>query len=273
MPDVGIVHPVLAGRRTDPHRGTLSIGAYHVNNCCLPISSRFAHHDSGYPDNTDLVIDDKGVPSLKRHRAAPVSETATDLETAIAERMPERTLLGILARTAHWLDWWRRFGPASIRYGGTGGIAYHYVSDTYIALFSKFIPCGVWEAVHLIDGLLKQESKLRPETVHTDTQGVAWCRFGNRGIIADNDPDEQEKIVKFSTLLANCVIFHTAVDMTTVIRDLAAEGWTITAEDLATLSPYLTAHIQRFGTYATDEVTLAPDAHLGLDLDLPPLAA
>ncbi len=33
----------------------------------------------------------------------------------------------------------------SIRYGGVGGIAYHYVSDTYVALFSRFIPCGVWE--------------------------------------------------------------------------------------------------------------------------------
>ena len=32
----------------------------------------------------------------------------------------------------------------SIRYGGTGGIAYHYASGTYIALLSKFIPCGVW---------------------------------------------------------------------------------------------------------------------------------
>ncbi len=30
----------------------------------------------------------------------------------------------------------------SIRYGGTGGIACHYVSDTYIALFSKFIRAG-----------------------------------------------------------------------------------------------------------------------------------
>jgi hypothetical protein len=27
--------------------------------------------------------------------------------------MPERTLLEILARTAYWLGWWRRFGPAS----------------------------------------------------------------------------------------------------------------------------------------------------------------
>jgi hypothetical protein len=33
------------------------------------------------------------------------------------------------------------------RASGTGGIGYYYISDTYIALFSKFIPVGVWEAV------------------------------------------------------------------------------------------------------------------------------
>ena len=43
-----------------------------------------------------------------------------------------------------------------IRYGGIGGIGYYYISDTYIALFSKFIPFGVWEAVYLIQGLLEQ---------------------------------------------------------------------------------------------------------------------
>ncbi len=92
---------------------------------------------------------------------------------------------------------------------------------------------------------------------------------GNGGVIADNDPDEQEKIVKFSTLLTNCAVFHTTVDMMAVLRDLIAEGWTITAGDLAVLSPYLTARIQRFGVYATDEITLTPDAydaHLGVDL-------
>ena len=36
-----------------------------------------------------------------------------------------------------------------IRYGGYGGIAYHHVSDTYIALFTHFINCGVWEAVYI----------------------------------------------------------------------------------------------------------------------------
>ncbi len=99
---------------------------------------------------------------------------------------------------------------------------------------------------------------------------AAWCRFGNGGVIADNDPDEQEKIVKFSTLLTNCAVFHTTVDMMAVLRDLIAEGWTITAGDLAVLSPYLTARIQRFGVYATDEIALTPDAydaHLGVDLD------
>lgn len=47
-----------------------------------------------------------------------------------------------------------------IRYGGYGGIAYHHISDTYIALFSHFIPCGVWEAVYIIDGLLKNKSSI-----------------------------------------------------------------------------------------------------------------
>ncbi|MFI0349928.1 hypothetical protein [Actinomadura sp. 9N407] len=32
---------------------------------------------------------------------------------AIARRMPERSLLGIVARTAHWLGWHHHFGPAS----------------------------------------------------------------------------------------------------------------------------------------------------------------
>jgi hypothetical protein len=43
MPDVGIVYPVLAGWRADPHRSSLSFRAYRVNDCCLLISSRFVN--------------------------------------------------------------------------------------------------------------------------------------------------------------------------------------------------------------------------------------
>ena len=37
--------------------------------------------------------------------------------------------------------------------------------------------------------------------------------FGNNGVLADNDPTEQEKLIKFNTLLANLVIFHNALDI------------------------------------------------------------
>ncbi len=225
--------------------------------------------ESGYEDNADLFIDD-GVPRLKKRRSPGSPKAAEKLFEAIEARMPERSLLGIVARTAYWLGWHHCFGPASgsdpkirdvlgryslavftgginigpteaarhiagitarelsmvrnrhidltklnaaiavvvnafndldvvkawgdgtsvaadgtqvetyidnllaetsIRYGGVGGIAYHYVSDTYVALFSRFIPCGVWEAVHLIEGLLENTSDVKPSTVHADTQG------------------------------------------------------------------------------------------------------
>lgn len=65
-----------------------------------------------------------------------------------------------------------------IRYGGYGGLGYYHVSDTYIALFSHFIPCGVWEAVFILDGLLKNESDIQPDTLHADTQGQSTPVFG-----------------------------------------------------------------------------------------------
>ncbi|GAA3036587.1 hypothetical protein GCM10020229_54900 [Kitasatospora albolonga] len=34
--------------------------------------------------------------------------TAQVLGQAVKERMPERTLLGIVARTAYWIEWWNR---------------------------------------------------------------------------------------------------------------------------------------------------------------------
>lgn len=431
---------------------------------------------------------------MKRLVGVGTTASAVALGEAIKARMPQRSLIAILARTAYWLGWWRHFGTASgnepklvdplsryvltafacgsnlgpyeaarhiagitaheislarnrhvtvaklnkaiaavvnafaqldvvkawgdgtavgadgtqvdtyidnllaessIRYGGFGGIAYHYVSNNYIALFSRFVPCGEWEAIYIIDGLLQNASEVKPNTIHADTQGQSfpvytlahlfgfdlmprirnwkdltffchsgsaryrhidalfgdgrnvidwkliekmwpdlmrvaisiregklnsvtllrrltsnsrrneiykafrevgrsvrtvgllryladpalrrrvtavtnkveayngfsgWLRFGNGGVIADNDPAEQEKTIKFNSLLANCVIFHTSLDMMDVIRGLIAEGWNITAEDLAQLSPYLTEHINRFGVYATDVLHLKPDA-------------
>ncbi|WP_274919543.1 Tn3 family transposase [Streptomyces sp. WZ-12] len=106
---------------------------------------------------------------------ADVISTYTDLEltaawgdgsvAAVDGTMMDTVIDNLLAET-------------SIRYGGFGGIAYHLVADTYIALFSRFIPCGAWEAVYLIDAMLANESDVQPSTVHADTQGQSFPVFG-----------------------------------------------------------------------------------------------
>ncbi|MGH3708160.1 MAG: Tn3 family transposase [Pseudonocardiaceae bacterium] len=241
------------------------------------LTSMAAAVDTGYPDNADLVID-AGRPVLKRRAGKERRASALALEAAIHQRLPERGLLEILARTAYRIGWTRHFGPPSgsdpkvrdafgrhvattfcygtylgpaqlarhmpgqvsaheltrafhqhcgldrlhaahtdvinafaglditrlwgdgsvvaadgsqistwensllaeisIRYGGVGKIAYRHVSDTYIALFTRFIPCGVWEAVYILDGLLVNDSDLQPHTIHADTQGQSLPVYG-----------------------------------------------------------------------------------------------
>ncbi len=65
-----------------------------------------------------------------------------------------------------------------IRYGAYGGIAYYHVTDTYIALFSHFIPCGVREAIYVFDGLSKNVSDIQPDTIHGDTHSQMLTGFG-----------------------------------------------------------------------------------------------
>ncbi|MFK7982150.1 MAG: Tn3 family transposase [Saprospiraceae bacterium] len=65
-----------------------------------------------------------------------------------------------------------------IRYGSYGGIAYYHVSDTYIALFSHFIPCGVYEAIYILDGLMKNQSDIQPNIIHGDTHAQSFPVFG-----------------------------------------------------------------------------------------------
>jgi TnpA family transposase len=280
------------------------------------------------------------------------------------------------------------FAEYHIRYGSYGGIAYHHIADNYVALFSHFIPCGVWEAIYIIEGLLQNTSDIQPDTVHADTQGQSapvfalsyllgiklmprirnwhdlvffrpskdiaykhidvlfkdvidwqliethwkdlmrvvlsikagkissstllrklgnysrknrlyqafrelgrvvrtifllgyisdmalreqitattnkveayngfskWLFFGGEGIIADNDPEEQEKVIKYNDLVANAVIFQNVVDQTRILRMLKEEGFTVNREDIATLSPYVTKHIKRFGDYIIDTKTI-----------------
>ena len=63
------------------------------------------------------------------------------------------------------------------RFRGMAGVAYRHVADSYIAIFSRFIPCGVAEAAYVLDGLLKNTSKVRPRILHSDTRGQTAVAF------------------------------------------------------------------------------------------------
>ena len=267
------------------------------------------------------------------------------------------------------------------RYRKTGAVAYRHVANNYIVNFGHFIPPGVWEAVYVIEGLMKSRSSIQAETVHSDTQGQSetvfaftyllaiklmprirhwkglklyraddrthydhigtlfsgsidwalieshwqdlmqvvlsiqagkissalllrklgnesrknrlyrvarevgrvirtiflldwisnlplrravtettnkiesyngfakWISFGGEGVIAENDPDEQQKRLHYNDLVAGAVILQNTVDITRILKQLEREGWTIRQEDLAFLNPYITRMLKRFGDY------------------------
>jgi hypothetical protein len=45
------------------------------------------------------------------------------------------------------------------------------------------------------------------------------------------------------------LILQNTIDMSRIIQQLRLEGWSITTQDLSGLSPYLTAHLKRFGDF------------------------
>ena len=65
-----------------------------------------------------------------------------------------------------------------IRYGGYGGVGYYLVADNYIALMSRWTTCGAWEGHAILDFLKENESDVKPDTIHADTQGQSNASFG-----------------------------------------------------------------------------------------------
>ncbi|WP_392674474.1 Tn3 family transposase [Streptomyces sp. LN785] len=121
---------------------------------------------------------------------------------------------------------------------------------------------------HLSDAPMRRRVTAATDKVESFNRFSQWVGFGNRGVIADNDPIEQEKTMKFNSLLTNAAIFHNALDIAEPVRRLLDEGWEIEAH----ISPYLTEHINRFGEYSTHELGVQPEAYdPKLDIDFTPL--
>ena len=212
--------------------------------------------DAGYPDNRQLVINDLGEPVLKKSVRHDLSPSAKVLLEAVEERLRERNLIDILRNVDYWTNFTRHFGPMS---GSDPKL--ERATERKNRLYQAFQELGrvirtVFLLQYISDMKLRQQITAATNIVESYNGFSKWFFFGGFGVIANNDPIEQEKIVKYNDLVANAVIFHNVVDLTEVLRDLLKSGYLITREDVAALSPYMTCHIKRFGDYLIDMETV-----------------
>jgi hypothetical protein len=70
--------------------------------------------DAGFSTNADVGINARGEPVLRRRPRPTPAPSAQALEAALLDRMPERSLLDILANVNFWTQWVRHFGPRSV---------------------------------------------------------------------------------------------------------------------------------------------------------------
>jgi len=92
---------------------------------------------------------------------------------------------------------------------------------------------------------------IRAETTKIEAYNdfLDWVSFGGP-VIKSGDPVEQEKQLKYASLVANAVMLSNVADLTRVLSDMAADGHPVTPALVACLSPYMRRHILRFGRYA-----------------------
>ena len=71
-------------------------------------------------------------------------------------------------------------------------------------------------------------------------------------MIKSGDPVEQEKQLKYASLVANAIMLSNVADLTDVLSAMAKDGHPVTPALVACLSPYIREHIRRFGQYVLD---------------------
>ncbi|MCH5585509.1 transposase [Shimazuella sp. AN120528] len=94
---------------------------------------------------------------------------------------------------------------------------------------------------------------------------IKWLFFGGEGTIAENNRENQRKVIKFNHLVANCLIFYNVFALTRILHEYHQEGNELNEELLSEISPYITAHVNRFGKYGLDRDRQPPD----LQFDMP----
>ena len=93
-----------------------------------------------------------------------------------------------------------------------------------------------------------------------------WVGFGSAGMIQNNNRESQRKIIKYNHLVSNCLIFYNVFEISRILQEYIQAGHTIEPEIISALSPYLTKHINRFGSYSLDLNRNPPALNFGFSL-------
>jgi TnpA family transposase len=94
---------------------------------------------------------------------------------------------------------------------------------------------------------------IRAETTKIEAYNdfLDWVCFVGP-VVKSGNPVEQEKQLKYASLVANTVMLSNAADLTAVIADMARDGHPVRPELVAATSSYMREQIRRFGRFTLD---------------------
>ena len=83
---------------------------------------------------------------------------------------------------------------------------------------------------------------------------IDWITFGKDSIIHSNNSKVQQKVIAFSRMVTNAVMFHTVANTTNVLNKLSAEEVEYSKDDLSILSAYFRENINRYGVFELSRI-------------------
>ena len=94
---------------------------------------------------------------------------------------------------------------------------------------------------------------IRAETTKIESYNdfLDWVSFGGP-VVKSGDPVEQEKQIKYASLVANTIMLSNVTDLTEVLSSMIKDGIPVTPSLVACLSPYARENLRRFGRYDLD---------------------
>lgn len=98
---------------------------------------------------------------------------------------------------------------------------------------------------------MRQEVSASTNKIESYHSFTKWLDFGGE-VITENDPNEQQKRLRYIDLVASSVILQNTVDMMRILQSMHAAGEPVSVADFDFLSPYGRNGIKRFGNFHLD---------------------